>query len=97
MEGARLRIKDINFEYNQIMIRGGKGNKDRTTVLPSSLIPELKDQIEYSHALFWQDRDNNAPGVELSFALDRKYPDAGKEWPWQWVFPSKKHSKDPRR
>jgi integron integrase len=96
MEGVRLRIQDINFEYNMITIRGGKGNKDRTTILPSSLVHALKDQIEYSRTLFQQDRDNNTPGVELPFALERKYPNAGKEWPWQWVFPSEKHSKDPR-
>jgi len=96
MEGVRLRIQDINFEYRTITIRGGKGNKDRTTILPDSLITDLEQQIAYTRTLYQQDRDNNSPGVELPFALERKYPNAGKEWPWQWVFPSKKHSTDPR-
>jgi len=96
MEGVRLRVQDIDFNYEQIFIRGGKGNKDRTTILPASLIPELKEQLQYSHSFFLKDRQEGAPGVELPFALERKYPNAGKEWPWQWVFPSEKHSTDPR-
>jgi len=96
MEGIRLRVQDIDFNYNQIFIRGGKGNKDRITVLPASLIPELKEQLEYAHSFYLKDRQDNAPGVELPFALERKYPNASKEWLWQWVFPSEKHSTDPR-
>jgi len=96
MEGVRLRVQDIDFNYEQIVIRGGKGNKDRTTVLPASLIPELKEQLDYAHSFFLKDREDGSPGVELPYALERKYPNAGKEWPWQWVFPSEKHSTDPR-
>lgn len=75
---------------------GGKGDEDRQTLLPSQLIPDLKDQIESLRELFEEDRRKDIPGVELPWALERKYPNAGKEWSWQWVFPSHKLSKDPR-
>ncbi|WP_126456275.1 integron integrase [Sulfuriflexus mobilis] len=96
MEVIRLRVKDVDFSYSQIYIRGGKGNKDRTTVLPTTLIEPLKKQLEYSRTLYDIDRIENAPGVEMPDALGRKYPNAATEWAWHWVFPSKKHSQDPR-
>ncbi|MDH5190887.1 MAG: integron integrase [Gammaproteobacteria bacterium] len=95
-EAVQLRVKDIDFSYNQIIIRAGKGNKDRRTILPERLISPLKRQIEYSRTLFDLDREENIPGVYLPYALERKYPNAGKEWPWHWVFPAKNRSTDPR-
>jgi integron integrase len=96
MEVIRLRVKDVDFAYSQIYIRAGKGNKDRTTILPDSLIEPLKEQLAYSRTLYDVDRNENAPGVEMPDALGRKYPNAATEWGWHWVFPSYKHSKDPR-
>lgn len=95
-EAANLRIKDVDFSYKQITVRAGKGDKDRVTMLPEILVKPLERQISESRVLFELDRNENAPGVYLPYALDRKYPNAGIEWPWQWVFPSKKRSTDPR-
>lgn len=95
-EAARLRIKDIDFSYNQIFIRDGKGNKDRTTVLPNTLLKPLERQLSLSRKYHELDKSEHAPGVYLPHALERKYPNAGREWPWQWVFPSKHRSRDPR-
>lgn len=96
MEVIRLRVKDVDFSYSQIYIRSGKGNKDRVTVLPSSLVEPLNMQLTYSRTLYDLDRVENSPGVEMPDALERKYPNASKEWAWHWVFPSKNHSQDPR-
>lgn len=95
-EAANLRVKDIDFSYKQITARAGKGDKDRVTMLPEILIKPLENQISESRVLFELDRNEKAPGVYLPFALERKYPNAGIEWPWQWVFPSNKRSVDPR-
>jgi integron integrase len=95
MECYSLRIKDIDFDRMEIMIRHGKGGKDRVTVLPASVASELKTQIEGARLIYQRDRANSVPGVYLPHALERKYPNAGKEWPWFWVFPSKTLSTDP--
>ena len=95
-ECLKLRIKDIDFDRNCVVVRGGKGDKDRQTVLPESVRNELLAQIEAIKPLYLQDRENDVPGVELPGALERKFPNAGKEWAWQWVFPSGKLSVDPR-
>lgn len=95
-ECLTLRIKDIDFEQNQVIIRSGKGDKDRTTVLPESLKPTLRKHIEKIRGLYEKDRLEEIPGVALPGALERKYPNAGREWPWQWVFPSALLSVDPR-
>lgn len=95
-EAAQLRIKDVDFDYRQIIVRSGKGDKGRRTILPEILIKPLQQQIERSRVLFELDRENNAPGVYLPHALERKYPNAGREWPWQWVFAARKRSTDPR-
>lgn len=95
-EAAQLRIQDVNFSYRQITVRSGKGDKDRVTVLPAKLIKPLNKQIAHSRTLFEFDRSENNPGVYLPFALEKKYPNAGKEWPWHWVFPAANLSKDPR-
>ena len=96
MEALRLRVKDIDFEYGQILIRNGKGGKDRHTVLPASLQEGLAAQLEHAREVFDRDRSAGFPGVELPGAFERKYPNAGCEWPWQWVFPAPRLSRDPR-
>ncbi|MEW6618486.1 MAG: integron integrase [bacterium] len=96
MECIRLRVKDIDFARNQVIVRDGKGMKDRVTMLPESLKPLLSEHLKRVKALHEQDLKNGVGEVHLPFALERKYPNAGKEWGWQYVFPSKKISKDPR-
>jgi len=96
MEAARLRVKDVDFDYGQLIIRAGKGDKDRVTILPDSLREPLKKQFELARRYFELDRQEASPGVELPHAIERKYPNAGKEWPWFWVFPAKNRSTDPR-
>lgn len=96
MECIRLRVKDLDFERSEIMIREGKGRKDRVTVLPSSVMDDLTKQLSISKRWYNQDRVNQVSGVYLPDALERKYPNAGKEWAWHWVFPSTKLSTCPR-
>jgi integron integrase len=95
-ECVKLRIKDVDFERDCVTVRGGKGDKDRETVLPEAVKSELHQQIKCAKKYYDEDRGNNVPGVELPGALERKYPNAGKEWIWHWVFPSKVLSVDPR-
>jgi integron integrase len=95
-ECLKLRVKDIDFERGRLTVRFGKGGKDRETVFPESLKIPMQRHFEKIRVLFDHDRQQEVPGVELSFALERKYPNAGKEWGWQWVFPSMKLSVDPR-
>ncbi|THB72752.1 MAG: integron integrase [Gammaproteobacteria bacterium] len=96
MELIRLRIFDLDFERNEIVVRNGKGGKDRVTVLPQSIVPALKDHLENVEGLYLSDRENKVSGVYLPFALERKYPNAAYEWRWQYVFPAFKLSTDPR-
>ena len=96
MECLRLRVKDIDFNYQQIFVRGGKGNKDRVVPLPKTLISQLKKQLDKSEAFFVKDLENNQANVYLPYALSTKYPNASKEWIWQYLFPSSKLSLDPR-
>lgn len=96
IEALRLRVKDIDFGFKQILIRNGKGAKDRFTVLPTKLIEPLKKQIEFARKLHEQDLKRGLGRVELPFALARKYPNAPTEFGWQYVFPSKSLSNDPR-
>jgi integron integrase len=96
MEAVRLRVKDVDFAYGQLVIRAGKGDKDRVTVLPESLHEPLKEQLKLARRYYELDRQEASPGVEMPHALERKYPNAGKEWPWYWVFPAKNRSIDPR-
>ena len=95
MEVLRLRVQDINFEYKQILIRSGKGNKDRVTVLSPNIIEPLMQQLEKARQLHNKDLEEGFGEVYLPFALNRKYPNAAKEWIWQYVFPSAKRSTDP--
>lgn len=96
MECVRLRVKDIDFERNQVIVRDGKGMKDRVTMLPERLKPLLSEHLRRVKALHEQDLKNGLGEVYLPFALERKYPNAAMEWGWQYVFPSKRISKDPR-
>ncbi|MEJ1378955.1 MAG: integron integrase [Candidatus Sedimenticola sp. (ex Thyasira tokunagai)] len=95
-EVLKLRVKDVDFELGMIFVRAGKGKKDRTVMLPPELIPLLNKQLNYSRDLHQQDRAAQVPGVEMPYALGRKYPNAATEWTWHWVFPAKGLSTDPR-
>lgn len=96
IECIRLRIKDIDFQRNQIVIRDGKGQKDRTTMLPSDIIPDLMNHISYVKTLHEDDLKKGLGSVYLPFALDKKYKNAPTDWGWQYVFPSDTLSVDPR-
>ena len=96
MECLRLRVKDVDFERCEILVRDGKGAKDRVTMLPESLISALREHLVRVQELHRQDVETGHGEVHLPFALDRKYPSAGREWMWQYVFPSAKLSVDPR-
>ncbi|OIO54904.1 MAG: integron integrase [Alphaproteobacteria bacterium CG_4_10_14_0_2_um_filter_63_37] len=96
LECHRLRIKDVDFDRHEITIRSGKGGKDRVTVLPSSLIPELKSHLLTTRKLHDEDRGKKVPGVEMPDALEKKYPSASTSWGWFWVFPAPDLSVDPR-
>jgi integron integrase len=95
-ECTQLRIKDIDLENNIIIVRSGKGDKDRRTILPQSLSPRIQDQIDYARRIYSSDRKTSIPGVALPHALERKYPNAGTEWGWFWLFPAHSLSVDPR-
>ena len=94
MEGLRLRIKDLDFTASQIVVRGGKGDKDRVTLLPAVAREELVHQLEFAREQHRKDLAGGAGWVELPAALARKYPNPGREWPWQWVFPATRHYVD---
>ena len=96
MECVRLRVKEVDFERGKLMVRDGKGGKDRMVMLPEAVRPALQGHFERLKVLWEQDRAAGLDGVWLPDALDRKYPNAGKEWGWQWVFPAKGASLDPR-
>ena len=93
-ECLRLRVKDIDFGYNQIVVRDGKGAKDRVTVLPNSVKDHLKQHLQRVKALHERDVLEGCGRTTLPFALDRKYPNAACEWGWQYVFPSAKRCWD---
>jgi integron integrase len=96
MECVRLRVKDIDFETNRLVVRDGKGQKDRITMLPERFQPLLKEQLEHTRALYKEDLKKGVAGVYLWPGLGRKYPNAAREWIWQYVFPSNRLSVDPR-
>jgi len=89
MESLRLRVKDVDFEYGQITIRDGKGGKDRVTVLPQEIVPALQAHLVATRERHIIAMRDGYGGVELPFSLERKYPGAGQEWGWQYVFPAK--------
>ncbi|MCA8947899.1 MAG: integron integrase [Planctomycetes bacterium] len=88
LECCQLRVKDVDFDRNQLTIRGGKGDKDRATMLPARVQHELRAHLQRARALHEKDVAAGAGWVELPNALARKLPNAGREWPWQWVFPA---------
>ncbi len=94
-ECLRLRIKDIDFDYRQILVRSGKGDKDRVTILPEQLVHDLEKQLTRAKTMHDTDLDDGYGETSLPYALNRKYPNAGKEWRWQYVFPSSRRSIDP--
>lgn len=95
MEGLRLRVKDVDFDRRSIIVREGKGGKDRVVMLPQSLREALHEQLARARALWAEDRAALVPGVEMPDALARKYPRAAETWTWHWVFPSPTLSTDP--
>jgi integron integrase len=96
MECLRLRVKDVDFGNNHLLVRDAKGMKDRITVLPDNLKPLLQEHLERVHLLHEKDVVEGYGRVHLPYALERKYPKASIEWGWQYVFPAKSLSKDPR-
>jgi integron integrase len=96
LEGLRLRVKDIEFERREIIVREGKGNKDRVTILPENLILPLKGQLAKAKQLHDKDLATGFGAVYLPDAMARKYPNAAKARGWQYVFPSPLRSIDPR-
>jgi integron integrase len=95
-ECLKLRVKDIDFDYRQILVRDGKGAKDRVTMLPQSAIEPLRRQLVFARGLHDADVAAGHGDVELPHALARKYPKAAYEWAWKFVFPSHRLSTDPR-
>ena len=96
MECIRLRVKDIDLSHKCIIVRDGKGNKDRIVTLDDNLIPHIKAHLEIVRLAFERDLQSGFGEVYLPYALDRKYPNAPKEWGWQYAFPAEKRSIDPR-
>ena len=96
LEALRLRVKDLGFERREIIVRDGKGGKDRVTVLPENLIGPLQAQLVRVQAQHTQDIENGHGEVWLPSALALKYPHAARAWGWQWVFPASRISTDPR-
>lgn len=95
-ECRRLRVKDVCFDEGHIVVRTGKGGKDRITVLPDSCRNDLIDQVERVRRLHRRDLDDGFGAVYLPYALERKYPNAELDYEWQWLFPAHRLSKDPR-
>lgn len=96
LECLRLRVKDLDFGYKQIIIRDAKGQKDRVTMMPEKLVEPLQMQLSKANKQYKEDLDRGVCNVYLPYALDRKYPKAKHEWGWQYVFPAKQLSIDPR-
>lgn len=96
MEAARLRVKDLNFDQAAIVIREAKGAKERVIMLPDSLRLQLQEQVQRCQRIWYQDQQQKMSGVEMPFALEKKYPHAGHSLAWFWVFPQSSYSTDPR-
>jgi len=96
MECMRLRVKDVDFGHRQIIVRDAKGGNDRLTILPDSIIEPLRAQLAMAKQLHEQDLAHGYGAVYLPYALERKYPNASREWIWQYLFPATQRSRDPR-
>jgi hypothetical protein len=95
-EGLSLRVKDVDFDRRVVVVREGKGGKDRVVMLPHTLHVALTAQMAQARVLWEHDRQQQQPGVEVPDALANKYPDLGQRWAWFWLFPAPKLSVDPR-
>lgn len=96
MEGVRLRVKDLDFRRRAVIVRDGKGGKDRVVTLPDEAADPLRRHLDWVQALHDKDVTSGRGEVYLPYALSRKYPDAAVQWGWQYVFPSQRRSIDPR-
>ena len=96
MEALRLRVKDVDFDRRAIIVRAGKGGKDRVVMLPAALEPALQQQLVRAHAIWSADRQAKVAGVIVPYALARKYPRAPESWTWFWLFPNHQLGIDPR-
>jgi len=96
IEGLRLRVKNVDLSYRQITVRDGKGEKDRISMLPTCTIEPLKSHLAGVKVIHEQDLREGFDSVYLPYALERKYPNANREWIWRYVFPPGKRSVDPR-
>ena len=94
LEGLALRVKDVDLERRQVIVRGGKGGKDRTTVLPNVLHVPLAEHVRRMRARHASESGWNGVGVTLPESIGRKYPSAAYEWPWQYVFPALRPHRD---
>jgi integron integrase len=94
LEGLALRVKDVDFGLRQVTVRGGKGDRDRVTVLPGAVVPALEAHLVQVRAMHARDLRLGAGRVELPGALARKFPAASAEWEWQWVFPAMRRYRD---
>ena len=96
LECIRLRVKDVDFAQHQIVVRDAKGHKDRVTMLPEAVVTPLQEHLRHVKTVHDKDLAQGYGSVYLPFALERKYPNANREWVWQYVFPASKLSQDPR-
>ncbi len=96
LEGLRLRVKDVDFQHRALIVREGKGAKDRVVMLPAVLVEPLRAQLMAAHALWRSDRDGGLAGVHVPHALARKFERAPESWVWHWVFPQAQPAPDPR-
>ncbi len=96
MEGLRLRVKDVDFDRRVLVVRDGKGGKDRVVMLPQALDAALRGHMAQARTIWEHDRGQHQPGVSVPDALAHKYPGLGQRWGWFWVFPAPKLSVDPR-
>ena len=94
-EALSLRVKDLDFNQHQIIIRNAKGMKDRITMLPDTLIPDLKAHLDRTKLFHQRDLNEGYGSAWMPFALDRKYPNTDRLWIWQWVFPSSRRIQNP--
>ncbi|WP_240794446.1 integron integrase [Azoarcus sp. DD4] len=95
MEGLRLRVKDVDFDRNEITVREGKGGKDRRVMLPTALRPVLRHHLQAARKVWEADREAEVPGIWMPDALARKYPRAAMSWPWFWLWPADHLAVDP--
>ena len=96
MEALRLRVQDIDYNFKQITVCSGKGAKDRVTTFPTSVTPFLQNHLARVRRIHKRDLDQGYGKVYMPYALARKYPNAAKEWNWQYVFPARNLATDPR-